>query len=158
MARRSERGSTVAEAAITIGLFLLLIIGLLGMGVVFYDYQTISNAAREGARYGVIAVNTPTSAQVAARVCSMLSTGAAPSTCPTPTGNALPKCVLPPDSKTTGGTIPTADDVYVSTCSVKQANNLTISYTEVDIRKNIKLPLLPSIPMHTTAAMRNETN
>ena len=88
----------------------------------------------------------------------MLSTGAAPSTCPTPTGNAVQKCVIPPDSKTTGGTIPTTDDVYVSTCSVKQANNLTISYTEVDIRKNIKLPLLPSIPMHTTAAMRKETN
>jgi hypothetical protein len=56
------------------------------------------------------------------------------------------------------GSVPTAEDVYVTTCTLSQANNVNVKVTEVDIRKNIHLPLLPAIALHTTAAMRNETN
>jgi Flp pilus assembly protein TadG len=148
-----QRGSTIAEGALTLGVLFLLMMGIMVMGVLFYDYQTLSNAAREGARYGVVAVNTPTPAQVAQRVCSFLSSGAAPSTCPSPAATTtVSPCVV------SNGSVPTAEDVYVTTCTLSQANNVNVKVTEVDIRKNIHLPLLPAIALHTTAAMRNETN
>jgi Flp pilus assembly protein TadG len=151
---RKERGATIVEAAFTLSTLFLLFLGMLGFGVVFGNYQLMTDAAREGARYAVIAVNTPTSAQVATRVCSYLVSGTRPANCTTP--HAVATCTI------AGGTFPppkAVDGVYVTVCPpIKQPNNLSIRYTEVSILRNVKLPLLPNIALHTTAAMRNETN
>jgi Flp pilus assembly protein TadG len=152
-----EHGGTIVEAALTLTTLFLLLIGTVGLGIVFYSYQSLTDGAREGARYGVIAPDVetpaPTSSMVANKVCSyLMSRSAAPSTCPNPQGKALSQCVM------NGGTVPKTEDVYVTQCTIQQPNNIAVTYTEVAVRKKVKLPLLPAISLHTTAAMRNETN
>jgi len=147
-------GTSMVEFVVVATVFLLFLMGVLEYARLMFTMQLINNAAREGARYAVIAVNTPTSAQVATRVCSYLVSGTRPANCTTP--HAVATCTI------AGGTFPppkAADGVYVTVCPpIKQPNNLSIRYTEVSILRNVKLPLLPNIALHTTAAMRNETN
>ncbi len=59
MTRKGERGQTMVEFALVFPVFLLLLFGVLDFGRVVYAYNTISNAAREGARAAVILDNTP---------------------------------------------------------------------------------------------------
>jgi len=47
-------------------LLMLLILGIIEFGIIIFSYSTISNAAREGARYGI--VNPTDMAGVTARV------------------------------------------------------------------------------------------
>ena len=54
-----ERGSAMVEAAITIPLLLVLMVGIFEMGRAFQTWQVLTNAAREGARMSV----TPSSSQ-----------------------------------------------------------------------------------------------
>jgi Flp pilus assembly protein TadG len=54
MSRSSERGQALVEAALTFPLLLLLFFGIIEFSLVILSYNTISNAAREGARYGII--------------------------------------------------------------------------------------------------------
>jgi len=53
-ALRSERGQALLEYAVIFPLLMLLLIGIMEFGVAIMVYDSISNAAREGARYGVI--------------------------------------------------------------------------------------------------------
>lgn len=48
----SERGAEMVEAAIVLPLLLTLLIGCFWMGRAYNVYQTITRAAREGARFG----------------------------------------------------------------------------------------------------------
>lgn len=57
---RSENGIAAIELALVLPLFTLLIIGLMDLAVMMYNTQVITNASREGARWGVIANNNPT--------------------------------------------------------------------------------------------------
>lgn len=52
-ARRSatEHGQSLVELALALPLLLLIMVGLLDVGRIFYAYITITNAAREAARY-----------------------------------------------------------------------------------------------------------
>ena len=50
---RAERGAVAAEFAILVPVFLLLVFGIMDFGHAFYMKQMVSNASREGARYGV---------------------------------------------------------------------------------------------------------
>ena len=52
--RSRQRGQELVEYAITLPLFLLLVMGILDMGRATYYYSAIHNSAREGARYGII--------------------------------------------------------------------------------------------------------
>ena len=49
--RRSERGASLIETALVLPLLLLLVGGIVDFGFAFNNYITITNAAREGARY-----------------------------------------------------------------------------------------------------------
>jgi Flp pilus assembly pilin Flp len=49
---REERGASMVEMAMATLLLLLLLAGVADMGRAFHDYIIITNAAREGARYG----------------------------------------------------------------------------------------------------------
>jgi len=51
--RRREEGSMTVEFAILGPLFLLLVFGIIDFGHAFYMRHVITNACREGARYGV---------------------------------------------------------------------------------------------------------
>ena len=48
-----ERGATIVEAAVTTMLLFLMLFGILEFGRAYNVYQTITNAAREGARFSV---------------------------------------------------------------------------------------------------------
>jgi Flp pilus assembly protein TadG len=50
----SERGAEIIELAIVTPLFLLLIAALFDFGFLFRSWEVVTNAAREGARIGVL--------------------------------------------------------------------------------------------------------
>ena len=50
---RAERGAVAVEFAILVPVFLLLVFGIMDFGHAWYMKQMVSNASREGARYGV---------------------------------------------------------------------------------------------------------
>ena len=52
---RDQRGATTVEFAIVAMLFFLLLFGIIDFGLLFFNQQVITNAAREGARYGIVA-------------------------------------------------------------------------------------------------------
>jgi len=52
--RSRERGQELVEFALTFPLLFLLLMGIFDMGRVVYYNSVLYNAAREGARYGVI--------------------------------------------------------------------------------------------------------
>lgn len=49
-----SRGQSLAELAILLPVWLLLVIGMMDLGRAFHAYISIQNAAREGARYGAL--------------------------------------------------------------------------------------------------------
>ena len=51
---RSERGAELIEAALTLPLILLVVVGIIEFGFVFQKLEIVTNAAREGARVLVL--------------------------------------------------------------------------------------------------------
>lgn len=51
---RSERGSQLIEFAIVVPILLLLLAGIFDFGMMFRTFEAVTNAAREGARVGVL--------------------------------------------------------------------------------------------------------
>jgi Flp pilus assembly protein TadG len=56
--RSKERGQTLAEFALVIPIFLLILMGIFDMGRAVFAYSSITNAAREGTRLGIVNQNT----------------------------------------------------------------------------------------------------
>jgi len=51
---RREDGAALVEFALILPLLVLLIFGVIEFGLLFYNQQVITNASREGARYGIV--------------------------------------------------------------------------------------------------------
>ena len=51
----NQKGATVVEFAIVLSLLLALIFGIIEFGLAIFNRQVITNAAREGARAGIVA-------------------------------------------------------------------------------------------------------
>lgn len=51
---RSERGAEIIELALVTPIFLLLIAAMFDFGFLFRNWEVVTNAAREGARMGVL--------------------------------------------------------------------------------------------------------
>ncbi len=51
---RRQKGQAVIEFAVVLPLFLLVVFGCIYSGMLFYDYSTLSNLARSGAREAAI--------------------------------------------------------------------------------------------------------
>lgn len=51
---RRERGQELAEYALALPVFLLILMSILDLGRVVYVYSALHNSVREGARYGII--------------------------------------------------------------------------------------------------------
>ncbi len=49
---RDERGQSLVEMTLVVGLLLLLVAGTVDLGRAFHTYIVLTNAAREGARWG----------------------------------------------------------------------------------------------------------
>jgi TadE-like protein len=54
----AQRGQGVAEFALVLPLFLLMLFGIVDIGRAIWAYDDVSNAAREGARYASVHGNT----------------------------------------------------------------------------------------------------
>ena len=52
--RTTERGQAVIELALTLPLLLVVVFGIIDFGFMFQRYEAVTNAAREGARMGVL--------------------------------------------------------------------------------------------------------
>jgi hypothetical protein len=50
-----ERGSQIVEGALVLPLLLLVVLGILDFGLLFWRFESVTNAAREGARVAVLA-------------------------------------------------------------------------------------------------------
>jgi Flp pilus assembly protein TadG len=57
----------LVEYALILPLLLLLTLGVLEFGIIIYQYNAIGNAAREGARVGIIRANNDGAIEAAAR-------------------------------------------------------------------------------------------
>ena len=65
----SQKGVAAVEFAIVLPLLVLLIFAMIEFGLYLFNRQVITNAAREGARYGVVArVDRRTNPQIIAKV------------------------------------------------------------------------------------------
>jgi Flp pilus assembly protein TadG len=73
---RSERGTALLEAAMTIPLLLLVAIGTLEFGRAYQTWQVLTNAAREGARMAVLPNQTQSA--VVQRVRNYMQAGQLP--------------------------------------------------------------------------------
>jgi Flp pilus assembly protein TadG len=65
--RLSESGQAVIELALTLPLLLVIVMGIFDFGLMFQRYEVVTNAAREGARVGVLPNYTPADAQARAQ-------------------------------------------------------------------------------------------
>jgi Flp pilus assembly protein TadG len=59
--REDHRGQALVEFSLVILMFLTLVFGLIDVGRVVYAHNAISEAAREGARYGSVQARSATS-------------------------------------------------------------------------------------------------
>jgi Flp pilus assembly protein TadG len=53
--RRDEHGGSLVEFAIVMPLLFILLFGIIDFGILLYNQAVITNASREGARYGIVA-------------------------------------------------------------------------------------------------------
>ncbi len=51
---KKRRGQSLVETAMVLPILILIILGLLEFGRAFFIYTVVSNAAREGARFGLV--------------------------------------------------------------------------------------------------------
>lgn len=52
--RRRDAGQELVEYALVLPLLVLLVLAIIDLSVIVFSYNTIANAAREGARYGIV--------------------------------------------------------------------------------------------------------
>jgi len=57
--KRRSRGQGLVEFALILPILLLIVLGLIEFGRAFFIYTVVSNAAREGARYGIVHPRDP---------------------------------------------------------------------------------------------------
>jgi Flp pilus assembly protein TadG len=55
---RRESGQELVEYALILPLLLLLLVGIIEFSIVIFSYDTLANAAREGARVAIIPAST----------------------------------------------------------------------------------------------------
>jgi len=90
--RRGQRSQALIEFALVSPVLLLLLFGIVDIGRAVFYYDTVSHAAREGARVAVRASNPlPTDADVLAAVASQIIGAPVSAPCPNgPVTNAVP--------------------------------------------------------------------
>ena len=54
MTKLNERGAAAAEFALLLPVFLMILFGIIEFGMIMYGREVVTNAAREGARAGIV--------------------------------------------------------------------------------------------------------
>lgn len=131
--KQSQRGATIAEAAVTVVTLFTLILGVVDFGRAFSIYEDLTNAAREGARYAVApdpaSEILPSSAQVQSYVSPFLT------------------------ANNVSGTVTVSSTSHV-------INGVTTTYTRVTVQAPYKFLFFPfgTVNISSNSEMRNETN
>ena len=135
----AERGTTIVEAAIILLAFLMLLFGIFEAGRFINTRQVLTNAAREGARFGVTPLsgtNTlPSYSEIKSRVDQYLAA-----------------------AHITGATTSVNPSISITTGSV------TTVYTQVQVQKSYQVLSVTfffsmwQVPLSGEALMRNETS
>jgi Flp pilus assembly protein TadG len=141
----NERGATILETALVLPILFAVIFGILEFGRAYNIFQTVTNAAREGARYSV----APWAAGTA-------NAGSLPdaSTQVVP----LVQHFLLGD----GIVVPDSNIVVVQNCSGTAAcpavNGIAVVYTQVTVTAPYKFAYFPfgTLNISARAVMRNE--
>jgi len=55
MSKMNERGAVAAEFALLLPVLLTILFGIIEFGFIMYGREVVTNAAREGARFGIVA-------------------------------------------------------------------------------------------------------
>jgi len=135
--RRNQRGQSLVEAGLTIGLLVVMVLGIIEFGYVFFALSMVTNAARDGARAAAALQNRGTcggisdSSSIQPIVRNQLAgivTVDGGSTCSN--GVCVEQCVT-----TSGGS---------ETCGAPPANNRPV-YTATDI-PTVKVTVAGHIP------------
>lgn len=128
-----ERGAQLVEAALVLPLFLALVVGIFWMGRAYNIYQTITRAAREGARFAVApscggctpADTFPTDTEVKTVINNALSAGSLDSTKVNPAISISRNQVLNPSD-------PNANKVQGTIVTFGYPVKLTIPFTPLN--------------------------
>ena len=70
--REERRGQTLVEFALVLPLLVLVLVGIFDFGRAIFAYNTVSNAAREGARLAIVDQTTSDIQQIAAGAATAL--------------------------------------------------------------------------------------
>lgn len=71
--RRAESGTSIVEATIVMPLMILLVFGIAEFGITYTQWNSLTNAVREGARVGVVFRSPCDSGAVTAQIQSTVS-------------------------------------------------------------------------------------
>jgi hypothetical protein len=140
-----SRGGTLLEAALTLLVFFIFLFAILEFGRAYNVYQTLTNAAREGARFAVAP-------------CPALSTAA--------------ECTFGPGVVPDEPAVKSKVQVFLDSANVTGANvtveqhvagtinGLPTEFTDVSVTAPYTFLFFPfgSINLRTQAVMRNENN
>ena len=114
IARSSDRGAELVEYALIAPVLMLILLGIAEFGLFFQAFEVVNNAAREGARMGILARETDaqfySTADIQGRVASFITAGL-------PSGAATPTTTVACVNETWGG-----GPTY-------QAARVTVTYT-----------------------------
>jgi len=139
----SEKGAELVETSLVILLFILLVSGVFEFGRALNVYQTITNAAREGARFAVApqrggSVSYPSTDEVRAVIVNFLNSANLSDP------GAIRLQIL--TNQSLGGVAPCNPAISGSPCG-----------TEVDLSYPFSIFGLGTIDLQTSVVMRNET-
>jgi Flp pilus assembly protein TadG len=147
---QDDEGQNIAEAALTLPIVLSILFGILMFGRAFNIYQTITDGAREGARYAT----QPCSASANALDCSGATVACTYGTLPS--RYEVQGCVQQYlDASHINGSIAKIDIDYPT----NNVNGVPLSYTSVRVKVPFNMLYLPfNVNIKTQSVMRNETN
>jgi Flp pilus assembly protein TadG len=64
---RGDVGQDLLEAAMILPVLLLILLGIMEFAIIIFSYDSVANAAREGARFGIVHPNDAAGIEAAAR-------------------------------------------------------------------------------------------
>jgi len=133
-----ERGSQLVEAALVLPLFLALVVGVFWIGRAYNVYQSITRAAREGARFALAPSCAtcgnafPTDTEVTTVINNALSAASMDPTKVNPAINILPANRNTGTQMLNPGSIPTSTQVPGVVISFGYPVKLTIPFTPLN--------------------------
>jgi Flp pilus assembly protein TadG len=101
MGIRDERGAAAVEFAIVCPVLVLLVFGMIEFGLLLYNQQVITNASREGARFGIVAPDAGGQRRTAVEIQGVVDTYCGSRLVTFGDGGSLPTTATTPNTPTT---------------------------------------------------------